>query len=50
MKANYEQPFAELFEILSEENFCLSGGSLGESGDPGAKFDPDDDIFDGGDL
>ena len=49
MKANYEQPVAELFVLFSEENFCLSGGKVGEEGDPGAKFDGDD-IFEGGDL
>lgn len=51
MKAIYEKPFTDVFEIRIEGNYCLSGGRPGGDGDPGAAFDPDyDDIFDGGDL
>ena len=50
MKLLYQKPTTRNFELQFESVICLSGGKAGESGDPGASFDPNDDIFDGGNL
>ena len=51
MKAIYKQPLTDVVVLLSENNFCVSGGRVGGEGDPGALFDPENDgIYDGGTL
>ena len=46
MKQLYQEPVSESFEIVLEGLVCLSGGQAGESGRPGSKFDPNDDVYD----
>ena len=50
MKLIYQEPLTVAFKIALEGTLCLSGGLLGDPGDPGANFDPIEDIFDSGDL
>ena len=50
MKKYYQQPTADAFNIVFEGAVCLTGGRVGEWGDPGARFDPEEDIYDGGEL
>lgn len=47
MKMTYQQPLAEVFAVLLEGLVCLSGGELGNPGEPGSVFNPGN-IYDGG--
>ena len=50
MKKIYLEPVTVTRGIMIEGMFCLSGGQAGGDGKPGADFDPDKDIYDGGNL
>ena len=50
MRKSYLQPLMRTLGFHFEGVICLSGGQLGDQGDPGALFDPENDIFDGGNL
>ena len=49
MRKLYLQPIVRTLGFHLEGVICLSGGTAGNPGDPGAQFN-DDDIFDGGNL
>jgi hypothetical protein len=48
MKKNYQEPSVRTYCISVGGMICVSGGKPGGSGQPGAKFDPEEDIYEGG--
>jgi hypothetical protein len=51
MKKVYLAPVLKTFGVVSEDVICQSrGGKPGGNGKPGSEFDPDDDVYDGGDF